>query len=138
MHARMGTAVVVALVLGASAARAQQVNPTPPARANGCRAVVDTTTSAVRVNIGGGSREQTQVNNARSKSTEVSAGEVAVVDSSRVADVPAKNSERRAVRVNVGGGSVPITRTNTTEKGIASDSTRVAVAAVCPDTLRKP
>ncbi|HJQ19478.1 MAG TPA: hypothetical protein VJ867_03945 [Gemmatimonadaceae bacterium] len=137
MQLRAGT-LAAALILCASAAGAQQVSASTTTTTNQCvprRAVIDTTTSAARVNVGGGSTAQNEptVNNATSKSTQVSANEHATVDSSRVANIPARNSDRRAVKVNVGGGSVPITKTNGSGTG-ASANGSVALPT-CPDSM---
>jgi hypothetical protein len=140
MQLRAGT-LAAALIVCASAAGAQQVSASTTTSTNGCvtrRAVIDTATSAARVNVGGGSTAQNDVtiNNAKSKSTEVSANEEAKVDSSRVADIPARNSDRRAVKVNVGGGSVPITKTNGSGTGASANGS--VAPPTCPDSMSRP
>lgn len=108
------------------------------------RLATDTSVRAARVNVGGGSVGQNNVNVARTKSTQVSSGQSVAVDSSKV-DIPAANSERNAVRVNTGGGSTPITRVNdASSKSTATDAGNVVTTHIlCAEpmaskTTRKP
>lgn len=147
--------IVAALVLGASLAGAQQTVTTrrcvatpgtvsydagDVSKAPETRPYTDTTTKAVKVNAGGNSVPITATNTTNGSTAEVSTGERAVVDSSRVAPIPARNSDRNAVKVNVGGGSAPVNRVdNASSKSTVKDTTvNVPVVVVeCADSVKR-